>query len=165
MIIGIAGGVPQTTGINTIIYSAPTLPSSAGFGNSAALLANIVNGAVNVLLTIAAIRLLDRTGRRPLLLGQHRDGGGNARSRPHFPHRRQPPARGRHLRRDHRAADLHRIIRHRARPGLLAADQRDLPGKDPRPGDERGTMANWGANFVSNATSALPGSPTAAGAI
>jgi hypothetical protein len=31
MIIGIAGGVPQTTGINTIIYSAPTLPSSAGF--------------------------------------------------------------------------------------------------------------------------------------
>lgn len=59
----------QITGINTIIYYAPTLLSSAGLGNSAALLANVVNGAVNVLLTILAIRLLDRVGRRPLLLG------------------------------------------------------------------------------------------------
>jgi sugar porter (SP) family MFS transporter len=59
----------QITGINTIIYYAPTLLSSAGLGNSAALLANVVNGAVNVLMTIVAIRLLDRTGRRPLLLG------------------------------------------------------------------------------------------------
>jgi sugar porter (SP) family MFS transporter len=70
MIIGIALAVfQQITGINTIIYYAPTLLSSAGLGNSAALLANVVNGAVNVLMTIVAIRLLDRTGRRPLLLG------------------------------------------------------------------------------------------------
>jgi sugar porter (SP) family MFS transporter len=70
MIIGVALAVfQQITGINTIIYYAPTLLSSAGFGNSAALLANVVNGAVNVLMTIVAIRLLDRTGRRPLLLG------------------------------------------------------------------------------------------------
>jgi len=59
----------QITGINTIIYYAPTLLSSAGLGNSAALLANVVNGAVNVLMTIVAIRLLDRAGRRPPLLG------------------------------------------------------------------------------------------------
>jgi sugar porter (SP) family MFS transporter len=58
----------QITGINTIIYYAPTLLSSAGFGNHAALLANVVNGAVNVAMTIVAIRLLDRVGRRPLLL-------------------------------------------------------------------------------------------------
>jgi sugar porter (SP) family MFS transporter len=69
MIIGVALAVfQQITGINTIIYYAPTLLSSAGLGNSAALLANVVNGAVNVLMTIVAIRLLDRTGRRPLLL-------------------------------------------------------------------------------------------------
>jgi sugar porter (SP) family MFS transporter len=70
MILGVALAVfQQITGINTIIYYAPTLLSSAGLGNSAALLANVVNGAVNVLMTIVAIRLLDRTGRRPLLLG------------------------------------------------------------------------------------------------
>ncbi len=70
MVIGVALAVfQQITGINTIIYYAPTLLSAAGLGNSAALLANVVNGAVNVLMTIVAIRLLDRTGRRPLLLG------------------------------------------------------------------------------------------------
>ena len=70
MVIGVAMAVfQQITGINTIIYYAPTLLSAAGLGNSAALLANVVNGAVNVAMTIVAIRLLDRTGRRPLLLG------------------------------------------------------------------------------------------------
>jgi sugar porter (SP) family MFS transporter len=69
MIIGVAMAVfQQITGINTVIYYAPTLLASAGLGNSAALLANVVNGAVNVLMTIVAIRLLDRTGRRRLLL-------------------------------------------------------------------------------------------------
>ncbi len=58
----------QITGINTVIYYAPSLLQGAGFGNSAALLANVVNGAVNVGMTIVAVRLLDRVGRRPLLL-------------------------------------------------------------------------------------------------
>jgi sugar porter (SP) family MFS transporter len=58
----------QITGINTVIYYAPSLLAGAGLGNSASLLANVVNGAVNVGMTIVAIRLLDRTGRRPLLL-------------------------------------------------------------------------------------------------
>jgi sugar porter (SP) family MFS transporter len=58
----------QITGINTVIYYAPTLLQGAGFGNSAALLANVVNGAVNVGMTVVAIWLLDRVGRRPLLL-------------------------------------------------------------------------------------------------
>jgi sugar porter (SP) family MFS transporter len=58
----------QVTGINTVIYYAPTLLAGAGLGSNASLLANVVNGAVNVGMTIVAIRLLDRTGRRPLLL-------------------------------------------------------------------------------------------------
>jgi sugar porter (SP) family MFS transporter len=59
----------QITGINTVIYYAPTLLHGAGLGSSAALLANVGIGAVNVGMTIVAIRLLDRTGRRPLLIG------------------------------------------------------------------------------------------------
>jgi len=58
----------QITGINTVIYYAPTLLQGAGFGNSGALLANVVNGVVNVSMTIVAIWLLDKVGRRPLLL-------------------------------------------------------------------------------------------------
>ncbi|MGH3272748.1 MAG: sugar porter family MFS transporter, partial [Streptosporangiaceae bacterium] len=69
VILGITLAVfQQITGINTIIYYAPTLLARAGLGSSAALLANVVNGVVNVGMTIIAIRLLDRTGRRPLLL-------------------------------------------------------------------------------------------------
>jgi MFS family permease len=59
----------QVTGINTIIYYAPSLLHDAGLGSSSALLANVGIGAVNVGMTIVAIRLLDRTGRRPLLIG------------------------------------------------------------------------------------------------
>src|ERR1700677_4108968 len=70
MIIGVTLAVfQQITGINTIIYYAPTLLKSAGLGSSAALLTNVGIGAVNVGMTIVAIRLLDRTGRRPLLIG------------------------------------------------------------------------------------------------
>jgi sugar porter (SP) family MFS transporter len=58
----------QITGINTVIYYAPSLLQGAGFGNSAALLANVVNGVVNVGMTVVAVWLLDRVGRRPLLL-------------------------------------------------------------------------------------------------
>jgi sugar porter (SP) family MFS transporter len=69
LMVGVALAVfQQITGINTVIYYAPTLLQGAGFGNSGALLANVVNGAVNVGMTIVAIWLLDKAGRRPLLL-------------------------------------------------------------------------------------------------
>jgi len=58
----------QITGINTVIYYAPTLLHDAGLGNSAALLANVGNGIVNVAMTVVAIWLIDRVGRRILLL-------------------------------------------------------------------------------------------------
>lgn len=59
----------QITGINTIIYYAPTIFQLAGFDSAAqSILATAGVGAVNVLMTIVSLRLLDRTGRRPLLL-------------------------------------------------------------------------------------------------
>jgi sugar porter (SP) family MFS transporter len=58
----------QITGINTVIYYAPTLLHQAGFGNSASLLANVGNGVVNVAMTVVAIRLIDKVGRRVLLV-------------------------------------------------------------------------------------------------
>ncbi len=58
----------QIIGINTIIYYAPTTLTNVGYGNEAAIYANLVIGAINVLMTLVAIRLIDRTGRKPLLL-------------------------------------------------------------------------------------------------
>lgn len=55
-------------GINTIIYYAPTLLTDIGFGTSGAILANVGVGAVNLLMTLPAIWLIDRAGRKPLLL-------------------------------------------------------------------------------------------------
>jgi sugar porter (SP) family MFS transporter len=55
-------------GINTIIYYAPTLLTNVGFVASGAILANVGIGAVNMLMTLPAMRLIDVAGRRPLLL-------------------------------------------------------------------------------------------------
>jgi sugar porter (SP) family MFS transporter len=55
-------------GINTIIYYAPTLLTNVGFVASGAILANVGIGAVNMLMTLPAMRLIDVVGRRPLLL-------------------------------------------------------------------------------------------------
>lgn len=70
LIIGIGLAIfQQFTGINTVIYYAPTIFQLAGLHSaSAAILATVGVGVVNVLLTIVALRLLDRVGRRPLLL-------------------------------------------------------------------------------------------------
>jgi sugar porter (SP) family MFS transporter len=70
LIIGIGLAVfQQFTGINTVIYYAPTIFQLAGLhSHSAAILATAGVGIVNVALTIVALRLLDRVGRRPLLL-------------------------------------------------------------------------------------------------
>jgi sugar porter (SP) family MFS transporter len=69
VVIGVLLAVfQQITGINTVIYYAPTLLHQAGLGNSASLLANVGNGIVNVGMTLVAIRLIDKVGRRVLLL-------------------------------------------------------------------------------------------------
>ncbi|BDH10892.1 hypothetical protein HOK021_20710 [Streptomyces hygroscopicus] len=55
-------------GINTIIYYAPTLLTGIGFGSNGAILANVGIGLLNMLMTLPAMRLIDRKGRKPLLL-------------------------------------------------------------------------------------------------
>ncbi len=58
----------QWTGINTIIYYAPTILKIAGFNsNSSAIYATVGIGIVNCLMTFIAIFLSDKTGRKPLL--------------------------------------------------------------------------------------------------
>ncbi len=58
----------QATGINTIIYYAPTIFEFAGFGSHRVqILATVGVGVVNVLMTLVAIWLLDKLGRKPLL--------------------------------------------------------------------------------------------------
>jgi len=70
ILIGVGLAVfQQFTGINTVIYYAPTIFNLAGFeSNSASILATAGVGLVNVVMTIVGLLLLDRLGRRPLLL-------------------------------------------------------------------------------------------------
>jgi len=59
----------QITGVNTVIYYAPMIFKMAGVaGTSASILATVGLGCVNVLFTLFSIFLVDRLGRRPLLL-------------------------------------------------------------------------------------------------
>jgi sugar porter (SP) family MFS transporter len=59
----------QATGINTIIYYAPTILQQVGFSKATtAILATLAIGVFNVVFTIIALPLIDSWGRRPLLL-------------------------------------------------------------------------------------------------
>jgi MFS family permease len=70
MIVGIGLAIAQQlTGINTVIYYAPTIFKFAGFSSSSvAILASVGLGVINVAFTVVAMQLIDRVGRRPLLL-------------------------------------------------------------------------------------------------
>ncbi|KGN56999.1 sugar transport protein 13 [Cucumis sativus] len=58
----------QLTGINAIMFYAPVLFNTVGFGNDAALYSSVITGAVNVLSTLVSIYSVDKIGRRMLLL-------------------------------------------------------------------------------------------------
>ncbi|MGA9883925.1 MAG: sugar porter family MFS transporter [Candidatus Acidiferrales bacterium] len=70
MVIGIGLAIfQQVTGINTVIYYAPKIIQSAGIPSaSGAILATAGIGLVNVVMTVVSMWLIDRVGRRPLLL-------------------------------------------------------------------------------------------------
>lgn len=70
LVVGVGLAVfQQVTGINTVIYFAPTIFDHAGLGKaSVTILATAGIGLVNVIMTYVALRLLDRLGRRTLLM-------------------------------------------------------------------------------------------------
>jgi SP family sugar porter-like MFS transporter len=69
LLIGITLAVyQQWCGINVIFYYAQEIFSAAGYGVSAILFNIVITGAVNLIFTLVAIRLVDRLGRKPLMM-------------------------------------------------------------------------------------------------
>jgi SP family galactose:H+ symporter-like MFS transporter len=69
LIVGLTlAAVQQFGGINTIIYYAPTIIAQSGLTASNAIFYSVAIGIINLAVTVVAIRLIDRAGRRPLLL-------------------------------------------------------------------------------------------------
>jgi MFS transporter, SP family, sugar:H+ symporter len=58
----------QLVGINVVFYYGAVLWQSVGFAESDALRINVLTGALSILACLAAVSLVDRIGRRPLLL-------------------------------------------------------------------------------------------------
>nr|WP_154923954.1 sugar porter family MFS transporter [Microbacterium testaceum] len=58
----------QFVGINVIFYYSTTLWKAVGFQESDSLLISVITSVTNVLVTLVAIVLVDRVGRKPILL-------------------------------------------------------------------------------------------------
>ena len=65
--IGLAS-LQQLVGINVVFYYGAVLWQSVGFSESDALLINVISGVVSIAACIITIMVIDRIGRRPLLL-------------------------------------------------------------------------------------------------
>ncbi|KAJ0971310.1 hypothetical protein J5N97_019269 [Dioscorea zingiberensis] len=69
LVIGILMQIfQQFTGINAIMFYAPVLFQTMGFKNNASLLSAVITGIVNVLSTVVSVVLVDKVGRKALLL-------------------------------------------------------------------------------------------------
>jgi SP family arabinose:H+ symporter-like MFS transporter len=69
LLIGVALAVyQQWCGINVIFYYAEEIFSAAGYGVSDILFNIVITGTVNLIFTLVAIRLVDRLGRKPLMM-------------------------------------------------------------------------------------------------
>ncbi len=58
----------QFVGINVIFYYSSSLWQSVGFDESDALLESVITSITNIVVTVVAILLVDKVGRRPMLL-------------------------------------------------------------------------------------------------
>lgn len=69
LIVGVMLAVlQQVTGINAVMYYAPEIFKQAGAGTNGALVQTIMVGFINFVFTILALWLIDRVGRKALLL-------------------------------------------------------------------------------------------------
>jgi sugar porter (SP) family MFS transporter len=64
----IVGVLQQITGINAVFFYAPVIFEHAGASADGALAQAVCVGVVNLVFTVLAVLLIDRLGRRPLLL-------------------------------------------------------------------------------------------------
>jgi len=66
--IGISVAIlQQITGINSVFFYAPMIFEQSGVGTDASFLQAVLVGIVNLVFTVAAMALIDKLGRRPLL--------------------------------------------------------------------------------------------------
>lgn len=59
----------QLTGVNIVVYYGPKILEEAGFEIGGALQYQVLLGLINLVFTIIALCVIDRLGRRPLLIG------------------------------------------------------------------------------------------------
>lgn len=69
IVVGLIAAVAQqSSGINAVYFYAPTIFAESGVGRDAAFAQATYIGVVNIVFTIAAMLLIDRLGRKPLML-------------------------------------------------------------------------------------------------
>jgi SP family arabinose:H+ symporter-like MFS transporter len=69
LLIGVVIAIlQQITGINSVFFYAPMIFEQTGIGENASFTQAIYVGLINVVFTILAMRLIDKLGRKPLLL-------------------------------------------------------------------------------------------------
>ncbi|MEM8525766.1 MAG: MFS transporter [Bacteroidota bacterium] len=61
--------VQQVTGINAILFYAPTVFEQLGLGTDAAFMQAVWVGICSIIFTVLALLLIDRIGRRPMTIG------------------------------------------------------------------------------------------------
>ena len=59
----------QLTGVNIVVYYGPIILEEVGFGTGSALQFQVMFGIINLIFTIIALCVIDKLGRRPLLIG------------------------------------------------------------------------------------------------
>ncbi len=69
LVVGLVIGIlQQITGINAVFFYATSIFEQTGIGTDAAFAQSVIVGIINVVFTLLVMVLIDRMGRRPLLL-------------------------------------------------------------------------------------------------